>query len=319
MDLLLHNQAVMPLDRPRIMGILNLTPDSFSDGGLYTDPVHAVRHGLAMASQGADIIDIGGESTRPGAARIDPQEQVRRVAPVIRALREQLNTQCPDVQISIDTTRVDVARASVEAGATILNDVTAGREDEGMLGFAAESGLPIVLMHMQGKPANMQDQPTYLDVVAEVRDFLLARAQAALDAGVDRRRIVLDPGVGFGKTTEHNLTLLRSIGEFVATGYPVLVGASRKRFIGAVDAAGGRTGLETSAGGGASGAGDEQGITSKGRPSISGGDDERLGGTCAVTAHCVLAGVLLIRVHDVAPNRQAAGLAWALKRGSEGG
>lgn len=283
MDLLLHDDAVMPLDRPGIMGILNLTPDSFSDGGLYTDPEHAVRHGLAMAEQGADIIDAGGESTRPGAKRISPDEQIRRVVPVIRSLREQLDIQHPGVQISIDTTRVDVARAAVQAGATILNDVSAGREDERMFGFAAELGLPIVLMHMLGAPATMQDEPTYNDVVAEVRDFLLARAQAAMDAGVDRRRIVLDPGIGFGKTVTHNLTLLRSISEFVATGHPILVGASRKRFISAID--------DSAVG-------------------------DRLGGTCAVTTHCVMAGVAMLRVHDVAANRQAAGLGMALKHGS---
>lgn len=294
MDLLLHDQAVMSLDRPRIMGILNLTPDSFSDGGLYTDPGQAVRHGLAMAGQGADIIDAGGESTRPGAGRIDVGEQVRRVVPVIRALREQLDLAYPGVQISIDTTRVDVARAAVDAGATIVNDVSAGREDAQMLGFAAEQGLPIVLMHMLGKPATMQDEPTYTDVVAEVRDFLLARARAALDAGVDRQRVVLDPGIGFGKTTGQNLTLLRSIGEFVATGYPVLVGASRKRFIGAIEAQAGPAGDIHQAGG---------------SPSTG---DSRIGGTCAVSAHCVSAGVALLRVHDVAPNRQAVLLAKAI-------
>ena len=294
MDLLLHDKTVMSLDRPRIMGILNLTPDSFSDGGLYTDPDQAVRHGLAMAGQGADIIDAGGESTRPGAGRIDVGEQVRRVVPVIRALREQLDLAYPGVQISIDTTRVDVARAAVDAGATIVNDVSAGGEDEQMLGFAAERGLPIVLMHMLGKPATMQDEPTYADVVAEVKDFLLARAGAALDAGVDRQRVVLDPGIGFGKTTEQNLTLLRSIGEFVATGYPVLVGASRKRFIGAIEAQAGSAGDIDQAGG----------STPTG--------DSRIGGTCAVSAHCVSAGVALLRVHDVAPNRQAALLAKAI-------
>jgi dihydropteroate synthase len=310
MDLLLHDRAVMPLDRPRIMGVLNLTPDSFSDGGLYTNPAHAVRHGLTMASQGADIIDVGGESTRPGAARIDTVEQVGRVVLVIRALREQLDTQHPGVQISIDTTRVDVARAAVDAGATMLNDVSAGREDERMLGFAAESDLPIILMHMLGEPTTMQDEPTYKDVVAEVRGFLLARAKAALDAGVDRRRIVLDPGIGFGKTTEHNLTLLRSIGEFVATGYPVLIGASRKRFIQAVDAAG------WPATGGAT-PGDSGPTSGSGEPTSGGGGlasgGGREGGTCAVTAHCVSAGVSLLRVHDVGPNRQAARLAWALR------
>ncbi len=283
MDLLLHNATTMPLDRPVIMGILNLTPDSFSDGGRYVDPQKAVDHGLAMASQGADIIDVGGESTRPGAQRVDPAEQIARVVPVIRPLRLQLDNGFPHVQISIDTTRSEVALAAVDAGATILNDVSAGREDPGMLNLAAEKNLPIVLMHMLGEPTTMQYQPRYTDVVAQIRDFLLERAQAALDAGVDRRQIVLDPGIGFGKTTEHNLALLRAVPDLVGLGYPIMIGASRKRFL------------------------SEYG-------SRSGGADDRLGGTCAVTAHCVAKGVALLRVHDVAPNRQAADLAWALSQ-----
>ena len=287
MDLLLHDQTVMTLDRPRLMGILNLTPDSFSDGGLYSDPRRAVEHGLSMAEQGADLIDVGGESTRPGASRISADQQIKRVVPVIRALRSRLDERFPKVAISLDTTRAEVARAAVEAGATVLNDVSAGRDDPDMFGFAAEQGLPIVLMHMLGEPATMQAKPTYQDVMAEVRDFLLSRAHAALEAGVDRRRIVLDPGIGFGKTTEHNLALLRSIHELVETGYPILVGASRKRFI---EAVGGPGGLA------------DQGSVG-----------DRLGGTCAVTGHCVRAGVGLLRVHDVAENRQAARLAHALR------
>lgn len=284
----------MSLDRPRIMGILNLTPDSFSDGGLYTDVEQAVRHGLSMAEQGAAFIDAGGESTRPGAKRIDVDEQIKRVVPVIRALRERLDERFPAVPISIDTTRADVAAAAVEAGATVLNDISAGREDARMLTLAAERGLPIVLMHMQGEPGTMQDKPQYTDVVAEVRDFLLERAEAARSAGVDRRRIVLDPGIGFGKSAEHNLALLRSVGELVATGYPILIGASRKRFL---------------AGFGAACAADAAASNHLGSPKIN----DRLGGTCAVTTFCVGAGARLFRVHDVAPNRQAAGLAWALK------
>lgn len=300
MDLLLHDQTVMSLDRPRIMGILNLTPDSFSDGGLYTDPDRAVRHGLSMAEQGADLVDVGGESTRPGAQRIGVDEQVRRVVPVIRGLRQRMDGRFPAVPISIDTTRADVAEAAVDAGATILNDISAGREDQRMLRLAAERGLPIVLMHMLGEPATMQKDPTYTDVVAEVRDFLLARAQAARDAGVDRRRIVLDPGIGFGKSIGHNLALLRSVGVFVDTGYPILIGASRKRFLAAF-------GVPDEVGPG--GTARTPGSTTT---SSSGGGGDRLGGTCAATTHCVAAGVRLLRVHDVAPNRQAAGLAWAL-------
>lgn len=296
MDILLHNQAAMSLDRPRIMGILNLTPDSFSDGGLYTDTERAVRHGLSMAEQGADFIDAGGESTRPGAQRISADEQIKRVVPVIRALKQRLDERFGHVQISIDTTRAEVAKAAVDAGATALNDVSAGREDPRMLDLAAERGLPIVLMHMQGEPGTMQDRPRYIDLISEVRDFLLQRAEAALSAGVDRRRIVLDPGIGFGKTTAHNLSLLRSVGAFVATGYPVLLGASRKRFLAGFGAGGG-----ADAAAGPSARGDSEKKI-----------NDRLGGTCAVTAYGVMAGVKLFRVHDVGPNRQAAGLAGAL-------
>jgi len=283
MDLLLHDATTMPLDRPVIMGILNLTPDSFFDGGRYTDPKQAVDHGLAMASQGADIIDVGGESTRPGANRIDPAEQVARVVPVIRTLRQRLDSSFARTQISIDTTLGEVAQAAVDAGARVLNDVSAGREDPGMLELAAKRSLPIVLMHMQGEPTTMQDHPTYSDVVAQVKDFLLERAQAALDAGVDRRQIILDPGIGFGKTTGHNLALLRAVPLLADLGYPIMIGASRKRFLG-----------------------------DYGLPDRGGGD--RLGGTCAVTAHCVAMGVALLRVHDVSANRSAADLAWALSR-----
>jgi len=281
MDLLLQDQTAMSLDAPRIMGVLNLTPDSFSDGGQYADTGRAVEHGLTMAQQGADIIDVGGESSRPGAKRVEAEQQVQRVVPVIRALREKLDAQGGDTQISIDTTRLEVAEAAVEAGATILNDISAGREDPGMFGFAAKRDLPIVLMHMLGEPATMQDAPVYGDVVQEVRGFLLERAREAEAAGVDPKRIVLDPGVGFGKTVQQNLSLLRSIGEFVATGYPILVGASRKRFIEAVD------------------------------PGSA--VDQRLGGTCAVTTCCVNAGVGLLRVHDVGPNRQAIRVSMAIK------
>lgn len=283
MDLLLHDGSRLSLDRPRLMGVLNLTPDSFSDGGRYADTDTAVNHGLAMARQGADLIDVGGESTRPGAKRIAPADQIERVVPVIRALREELDRSHPQVTISIDTTRVHVAEAAVEAGAGIINDISAGEEDEQMLPFAAGRRLPIILMHKQGEPGTMQADPTYQDVVAEVRDYLLDRADAARQAGLSRERIVLDPGIGFGKTTEHNLALLRDVGQLVETGCPILIGASRKRFIGEV-------------GGGAA-------------------VDQRLAGTCAVSIHCFLRGVRLLRVHDVAENRQALDLIQALSGG----
>jgi len=285
------------------MGILNLTPDSFSDGGAYPDVDAAVSHGRAMAGQGADLIDVGGESTRPGAGRVAIGEQVARVAPVIRALRKRLDEGYPHIPISIDTTRVPVAEAACEAGATILNDISGGLEDPGMFRFAAERQLPIVLMHMQGEPGTMQANPTYGDVVHEVKQFLTDRARAAIDAGIDPGRIVLDPGIGFGKTTEHNLALLRAMDQFVATGYPILVGASRKRFIeelgGGAMVQAGYNGLKPPCG--TSGAGK----TTAG--------PERLGGTCAVSLHCVRAGVQLLRIHDVAANRQAIGLMRALE------
>jgi dihydropteroate synthase len=281
-------------DRPQIMGILNLTPDSFSDGGQHNDPQQGIQHALVMASQGADIIDVGGESTRPGAQRISPKEQLERVLPVIRSLRQRLDDTHPKVKISIDTTRADVADAAVDAGAGILNDVSAGREDPNIYPLAAERNLPIVLMHMQGQPGTMQDQPTYADVTAEVHHFLLERAQAALDAGIHRHQIILDPGIGFGKTTEHNLTLLRSLPGLVSLGYPIMIGASRKRFLKDFNP----RPRDAPQGEESSGSGGEPG--------------NRLGGTCAITAHCVAAGVKLLRVHDVAPNRQAADLAWAL-------
>ncbi len=257
--------------KPLIMGILNLTPDSFSDGGRYPQPDQAVAYGVEMVRQGADIVDVGGESTRPGAGRVDAEEQCRRVVDVVRALRQQLPVA---ISISIDTTLATVARAAVEAGADMLNDVSAGREDTAMFALAASRSLPMVLMHMQGTPRTMQQRPQYQDVVAEVRAFLLQRADAAMAAGIARERLVLDPGIGFGKTREHNLALLHGLGRLTDTGFRVLLGASRKRFMGGDDPA------------------------------------DRVGATCASTALGVQAGVQMFRVHDVLPNRQAADLAW---------
>ena len=264
------------------MGILNVTPDSFSDGGKFDQTGQAVRQGLSMAAQGAAIIDVGGESTRPGAERIDPATQRDRVLPVIRALREALDEHYPHVAISIDTTRRDVAEPAVDAGAGILNDVSAGRDDAGMFELAAARGLPMALMHMQGQPATMQDAPEYRDVVEDVRRFLIQRVEAASAAGVSREQLVIDPGIGFGKTVAHNLALLAHLDRFVATGQPVMLGASRKGFIGKVSP--GTT--ETAA--------------------------DRVGGTCATTALAVAAGVRLLRVHDVAANQQAADVAYAV-------
>jgi dihydropteroate synthase len=244
------------------MGILNVTPDSFSDGGQFFNPGKAVEHGLEMAAKGAAIIDVGGESTRPGSDPISAGQQIQRVVPVIEALRERSN-----VPVSVDTYKFEVAKAALQAGAGMINDITA-LSDERMGELAAERKVPVVLMHMQGTPATMQIEPKYDDVVGEVLEFLLDRAKRAEKIGISKDMIFIDPGIGFGKTTEHNLSLLRDIDKFVAAGYRVLVGASRKRFIGE--------------------------ITGKDKPS------ERIFGTAATVALCASAGVSLVRVHDVA-------------------
>jgi len=245
-----------------VMGVLNVTPDSFSDGGPFFDTDKAIAHGVKMAADGAAIIDIGGESTRPGSAPVVTAEQIRRVVPVIKALAKKIN-----VPISIDTCNVEVAKAALEAGAAMINDITAF-SDERMGELAAEQQVPVVLMHMQGTPATMQAEPRYDDVVTEVRQFLLERAERAEQFGILRGRIFIDPGIGFGKTLEHNLLLLRSIDKFVATGYRVLIGTSRKSFIGKL------TGKENAS--------------------------DRIFGTAASVALCVAAGVSIVRVHDVA-------------------
>ena len=268
---------------PLIMGILNLTPDSFSDGGRYLAPEQALAHGLRMAEEGADIIDVGGESTRPGAERVPAAEQCRRVLEVIRALRAQL----PDgVRISIDTSLGEVATAAVRAGADMLNDVSAGRDDPGIFALAANRGLPLVLMHMRGTPRTMQEAPRYDDVVEEVRQFLLGRVRAAVAAGVPEEQLVLDPGIGFGKTVEHNLALLRGLRRLTTLGCPLLLGASRKRF------------MQAACG------------------TVAGA--ELVGATCATTALGVWQDVRIFRVHDVRANRQAAALSWRLRQCAAG-
>lgn len=245
-----------------VMGVLNVTPDSFSDGGQFLDAGKAIRHGLAMADAGAAIIDIGGESTRPGSAPVPAKEQIRRVVPVIEKLSSSMS-----VPISIDAHEHEVAKAALDAGAGMINDITA-LSDERIGSLAAEREVPLVLMHMLGTPATMQVRPEYDDVVTEVLDYLLARAARAEELGVASSMIFIDPGIGFGKTLEHNLLLLRHIDRFVASGYRVLVGTSRKSFIGQV--------------------------TGKDKPS------ERIFGTAATVALCVAAGVSVVRVHDVA-------------------
>ena len=258
------------------MGILNVTPDSFSDGGAYATVENALTRARAMLEQGADIIDVGGESTRPGAQPVSAREQIERTLPVIEELAKQT-----DRPLSIDTTQLEVARAALAAGATIINDVSAGRgSDDQLFNLAAEQGTGLVLMHMRGQPTNMQQDPTYDHVVAEVKAFLLQRAAAAETAGVDRSQIVLDPGIGFGKTTRHNLLLLASLGDFVETGYPILLGASRKRFLGEL------TGLDH--------------------------PEDRAVPTAATTAVGVEAGVRIFRVHDVHINRLVADVTFSI-------
>ena len=252
---------------PVIMGILNVTPDSFSDGGRFLDPQVAVAQGLRMVQQGAGIIDVGGESTRPGAAAVPPDEQIRRVVPVIQALARETNA-C----ISIDTTSSKVATAALAAGAGIINDISALRFDRDMAALAAEKGVPVVLMHMLGEPGTMQGSPTYLDVVREVRDFLAERMAFATAAGIAQEQIVIDPGIGFGKTVEHNLLLMKKLEQFHSLGCALLVGPSRKSFIGKV------LGIDDPA--------------------------DRLFGTAAAVARCTAAGAQIIRVHDVAEMSQ---------------
>ncbi|MCB1746611.1 MAG: dihydropteroate synthase [Gammaproteobacteria bacterium] len=264
-------------DRPLVMGVLNVTPDSFSDGGRYAAIDAARVHAERMVAEGADIIDIGGESTRPGAAPVDAAVQLARVLPIIAALRARLPA---TVALSIDTRNADVAAAALDAGARIVNDVAAASAP-GMLEGVAARGAGLVLMHMQGEPRTMQQAPRYEDVVAEVLEFLLARAAAAEAAGIARTAIAIDPGIGFGKTREHNLRLLAALPLFCASGYAVLLGTSRKRFMGAICA-------ETE-------------------------PTELVGATCATTALGVAAGVRIVRVHDVKPNRQAADVAWACR------
>ncbi len=263
---------------PRIMGILNLTPDSFSDGGHYPAK-RALEWGLQMVSEGADIIDVGGESTRPGAARVDAQEQMSRVLETIAALRDRLPEGFP---ISIDTTLSEVARRAIEQGASMINDISAGRDDPEIFSLAASAGVPLVLMHMQGSPETMQRSPVYGDAVSEVKAFLESRVDAALQAGMRREALILDPGIGFGKRKLHNLELLAELEQFVGLGYPVLLGVSRKAFMGSV--------------------------CDVREPA------QLMPATCACTALGVMAGVKLFRVHDVWQNRQAADVAWAIRR-----
>ncbi len=264
---------------PLVMGILNVTPDSFSDGGRFASTDAAVAHALAMAAEGADLIDVGGESTRPGSQPVPADVQVARVVPVIAALRRRGSA----VTLSVDTTRAAVAEAALDAGADVVNDVSAGRDDPGLLPLVARRRAAVILTHMQGTPATMQDDPRYGDVTREVADFLRERARAAAAAGVDERRVLLDPGIGFGKTAGHNLELLRRLADLAALGRPLVVGTSRKGFIGKV------TGVTDPA--------------------------ERLFGTAATVAWSLANGAAVIRVHDVGPMSQVARMVRAIQTG----
>ena len=264
-----------------VMGILNVTPDSFSDGGQFATADSAVARAHEIAAEGADLIDIGGESTRPGSHPVPAAVQIRRVVPVIQRLRAG---RMP-LPLSIDTRSAAVAAAALDAGADIINDISAARHDPDMPRLLADRRVPFIAMHMQGAPETMQIAPTYRDVVAEVRAFFDERAESLANAGVDVGRMMIDPGIGFGKTLEHNLALLRAIGSFRGR-WPVLVGPSRKRFI---------TELAARS--------DCRGPASGLQPAAS-----SLSGTAAVVAHCAIAGVEMVRVHDIRPMRQVVDL-----------
>ncbi len=215
--------------RPHIMGVINVTPDSFSDGGDFYAHEAAVAHGLSQVEAGADILDIGGESTRPQSEPVSEKEELRRVIPVIKGLAAKVH-----VPLSIDTCKAGVAEIALQAGASIINDVSAGRFDPEILSVAARAGVPLVLMHMQGKPKTMQVNPTYKDLMGEIKSFLIEAARRAEKMGVSSEKIIIDPGIGFGKTFDHNLTLINRLEEFVSLGYPLLLGASRKAFLGQI-------------------------------------------------------------------------------------
>ena len=249
------------------MGVVNVTPDSFSDGGRFFDPASAVEHALHLASEGADILDIGGESSRPGSTPVSEAEEMRRVIPVIKALRG-----ATDLPISVDTTKAAVAKAALDEGAAMINDITALRADERMAGIVSEAGCAICLMHMKGEPRTMQKAPVYADAPAEIRSFLKERIDFAVKSGIARELIFVDPGIGFGKRLEDNLAILKHIGLFKDLGCPVLIGASRKAFIGM--------------------------LLDQAQP------DQRLFGTLGAIAAAVAGGADAVRVHDVKPARE---------------
>ena len=262
--------------RPLLMGIVNVTPDSFFDGGQFCDPERAVAHALRLVEEGADLLDIGAESTRPGAYPVDAEEERRRLIPVVAAVAKAVS-----IPISVDTSKAEIARAAIDEGAVMVNDVTALRADKAMVDVVADTEAAIVLMHMQGTPETMQNAPHYDDVVREVAQFLVDRARFAIDRGVSKDRIVLDPGIGFGKTLANNLDLLANLHVFAELGFPLLVGPSRKGFIGQLT---------------------QQAV------------EGRAWGTASAVALAVEQGANILRVHDVGPMKDVVNVAIAIAR-----
>jgi dihydropteroate synthase len=276
-----HRDGVLSLDRTAIMGVLNVTPDSFSDGGLWFEPEAAIRHALEMAEQGAQVIDVGGESTRPGATPVTEDEELRRVIPVIEAITSRV-----EVPVSIDTRKPSVARRALEAGASIVNDTAGEAQSPGMDRVAAEAAAGYVIMHSRGTPATMREMTGYSDVVTDVEAFLAGRAEEAERAGVSHDAIALDPGIGFAKSPDQSLRLLNETKRFVGLGFPILIGTSRKSFIGAV---------------------------------LDLPEDQRIEGTLASLVWAVSAGVRIVRVHDVEPTARALRLLHAIMEKSRDG
>lgn len=271
-------QQKLHSNKPLIMGILNLTPDSFSDGGRFNNTDKALAHAALMADQGADIIDIGGESTRPGSTRVTPEQQIERIIPAIELISRELNGRCA---ISVDTTSSQVAHAAIQAGASIINDISAASEDPQILKLAAQTQACLCLMHMQGTPETMQDNPVYANVVEDIIHYLKQHIAIAIDAGVKPQQIIIDPGIGFGKRRIDNLQLLANLDQFVSLGYPVLLGTSRKRFMGTM---------------------------------LENPTQQQLAiATATTTALGIMAGVNIFRVHDIQENRIAADTANGIK------
>ena len=264
---------------PIIMGILNVTPDSFSDGGAYPSTRSAVDRALIMIEQGAKIIDIGGESTKPGSERVPPIEQKRRIIDVISQLKKVIPN---NILISVDTTSSEVAQAAIDLGVEMINDVSGGTDDEKMMPLIAQNNLYYCIMHMQGSPKTMQDNPTYENVIEEIKSFLMAQAIKLTELGLEKKKIILDPGIGFGKTTNHNLEILNNLEIFSSLGFNTLLGASRKRLFSE--------------------------ISKENNP------EDRISGTCATSALGVVAGINIFRVHDVWQNKQAIDVAFNIKK-----